>query len=273
MAGKGWIKLHRKIRDSSIFNDHQLFRLWMICLTEATHKERDQLIDKQTVHLMPGEFVTGRYDIDKLYNNGLKRSEKVTGEKTVYRWLEKLEKGGFLTIKKTNKFSIVSIDNWAFYQGEESSDDHQIDQQMTNKRPSNDHQMTTNKNVKNVKNVENVKEDINNSAEPVVQHEGYHVDFESFWTVYPKFRRKDKAKTFGIWKKKIKESERQLLIQCTERYAADKKTIGPTGQFAKMPSTYLNAGTYKDYLSGGDENEAIQSSTGSTGKYSEFIIE
>ncbi|CAM4272980.1 DUF4373 domain-containing protein [Paenibacillus xylanexedens] len=113
----------------------------------------------------------------------------------------------------------------------------------------------------------------NNSAEPVVQHEGYHVDFESFWTVYPKFRRKDKAKTFGIWKKKIKESERDLLIQCTERYAADKKTIGATGQFAKMPSTYLNAGTYKDYLSGGDENETIQSSTGSTGKYSEFTIE
>lgn len=160
MAGKGWIKLHRKIRDSSIFNDHQLFRLWMICLTEATHKERDQLIDKQTVHLMPGEFVTGRYDIHELYNNGLKHSDKVTGEKTVYRWLEKLQSSGFLTIKKTNKFSIVSIDNWAFYQGDDSNNDHQIDQQMTIKRPSDDQQMTTNKNVKNIENVKNDKEAI-----------------------------------------------------------------------------------------------------------------
>lgn len=273
MAGKGWIKLHRKIRDSSIFNDHQLFRLWMICLTEATHKERDQLIDKQTVHLMPGEFVTGRYDIHELYNSGLKHSDKVTGEKTVYRWLEKLQSSGFLTIKKTNKFSIVSIDNWAFYQGDDSSNDHQIDQQMTIKRPSDDQQMTTNKNVKNVKNEENEKEVKNNSVEPTAQHDGYHEDFESFWTVYPKFRRKDKAKTFGIWKKKIKESERQLLIQCTERYSADKKTIGPNGQFAKMPSTYLNAGTYKDYLSGGDEDERVQHSTGSAGKFAEFTIE
>ena len=158
MAGKGWIKLHRKIRDSSIFNDHQLFRLWMICLTEATHKERDQLIDKQTVHLMPGEFVTGRYDIMELYNNGLKHADKVTGEKTVYRWLEKLQSSGFLTIKKTNKFSVVSIDNWAIYQGEDDNSDHQIDQQMTIKRPSDDQQMTTNKNVKNIENVKNDKE-------------------------------------------------------------------------------------------------------------------
>ncbi|MEC0110452.1 hypothetical protein P4H27_26125 [Paenibacillus taichungensis] len=160
MAGKGWIKLHRKIRDSSIFNDHQLFRLWMICLTEATHKERDQIIGKQTVHLMPGQFVTGRFQIHELYNYGLKKDDQQKGDKTVYRWLEFLESSGFLTINKTNKFSVVTIDNWAFYQSEEDESDHQNGQQMTSKRPTNDQQMTTNKNVKNVKNDENVKEDI-----------------------------------------------------------------------------------------------------------------
>lgn len=157
MAGKGWIKLHRKIRDNPIFNDHQLLRLWMICLTEATHKERDQIIGKQTVKLMPGEFVTGRYDITDLYNSGLKNKDKVKGEKTVFRWLETLESGGFLTIKKTNKFSIISIDKWDFYQGNDSDDDQENDHQMTIKRPSNDHQMTTNNNVKNLENEKNDK--------------------------------------------------------------------------------------------------------------------
>lgn len=47
----GWIKLHRKIRENPVFNDMNLFRLWMICLTEATHKERDQMIGKQIVKL------------------------------------------------------------------------------------------------------------------------------------------------------------------------------------------------------------------------------
>lgn len=158
---QGYIKLYRKIRQSPIFNDMQLYRLWTICLTEASHKERDQIIGKQTVHLKEGEFVTGRFDITEMYNSGLKPKDKVKGEKTVFRWLETLEKGGYLTIKKTNKFSIVSIDNWGLYQennGYEVEKEPDNDHQMTIKRPSNDHQMTTNKNVENVENDKNEKD-------------------------------------------------------------------------------------------------------------------
>jgi hypothetical protein len=151
----GYIKLYRKIRTSAIFNDMQLYRLWTICLTEASHTEREQIIGKQTVKLNKGEFVTGRFDLMEMYNSGLKAKDKVKGEKTVFRWLETLEKGGYLTIKKTNKFSIVSIDNWGLYQGKQGDDDLVSDHQMTIKRPSNDHQMTTNKNEKNVKNEKN----------------------------------------------------------------------------------------------------------------------
>lgn len=164
---QGYIKLYRKIRQSPIFNDMQLYRLWTICLTEASHKERDQIIGKQTVHLKQGEFVTGRFDITEMYNSGLKAKDKVKGEKTVFRWLETLEKGGYLTIKKTNKFSIVSIDNWELYQennGFEQLEEPVNDHQKTNKRPSNDQQMTTNKNVENVDN--DKKKDIPCKYEP-----------------------------------------------------------------------------------------------------------
>lgn len=230
MAGKGWIKLHRKIRDNPIFNDHQLLRLWLICLTEATHKERDQIIGKQTVHLMPGEFVTGRFDIQELYNQGLKPKEKVTGEKTVFRWLETLEKGGFLTIKKTNKFSVVSIDNWGFYQGDEANNDQQNDQQMTNKRPSNDQQMTTNKNVKNVENEKNVEE---GTTEPD--------DFRKIEKAYCEIH-----KTFGMKPKDWPSVENMLrkgvdpdlIIEVMkERHAKKVKEGGTVNSF----SFYINA--------------------------------
>lgn len=145
----GWISLHRKIRKNPIFNDHELLRLWLICLTEATHKERDQLIGKQTVHLLPGEFVTGRFDLQDMYNSGLKRDQQIS-PKTIWRWLENLEKGEFLTIKPTNKYSVISIDNWVSYQNNQNYDQ-QNDQQMTNKRPTNDENMTTNNNVLNKK--------------------------------------------------------------------------------------------------------------------------
>jgi uncharacterized phage protein (TIGR02220 family) len=64
-----------------------------------------------------------------------------------------LENGDFLTINSTNKFSIVAVLNWQLYQ----DNDHEFDQQMTNKRPTDDQQVTTNKNVKNVMNDKNEK--------------------------------------------------------------------------------------------------------------------
>ncbi|MEK5415152.1 DUF4373 domain-containing protein [Paenibacillus sp. FSL L8-0708] len=80
--------------------------------------------------------------------------------------------------------------------------------------------------------------------------DGSHPEFERFWDVFPKARRRDKAKAYSVWKKKIKAAERENLVRCTELYAKDANAIGKDGTFAKMPTTYLNDGTYKDYLGG-----------------------
>ena len=53
-----------------------------------------------------------------------------------------LEKLQMISIKSNNKFSIISIDNWEEYQGEE--------QQKNNKRTTKEQQSNTNKNVKNI---------------------------------------------------------------------------------------------------------------------------
>ncbi|PZM63467.1 hypothetical protein [Paenibacillus dendritiformis] len=151
---QGWIKLHRKIRYNAIFNNHQLYRLWTICLLTATHKRREQIVGNQTVLLEPGQFVTGRFELHSEYNNGLKKKDQVS-EYTVWRWLMSLEKGGFLSIKTSNKFSVVTIDNWALYQGSDNDDEQQNEQQVSNKRATNEQQMSTNKNVKNKENEKN----------------------------------------------------------------------------------------------------------------------
>lgn len=155
---QGWIKLHRKIRYNAIFNNHQLYRLWTICLLTATHKRHEQIVGNQTVLLEPGQFVTGRFELHSEYNNGLKKKDQVS-EYTVWRWLMSLEKGGFLSIKTSNKFSVVSIDNWALYQGSDDEDEQQNEQQVSNKRAANEQQMSTNKNVKNKENEKNDKKD------------------------------------------------------------------------------------------------------------------
>jgi hypothetical protein len=52
-----------------------------------------------------------------------------------YVKLEFLKEAGNLTIKTTNKFSIITIVNWHIYQSSEVENDQQNDQQIANKWP------------------------------------------------------------------------------------------------------------------------------------------
>lgn len=207
-----------------MFNDMQLFRLWVICLTEATHKGYDQMVGKQIVRLEPGQFVTGRFDLHSMYNQGLKKKEMVT-EYTVWRWLKTLEEGEFLSIKSHSKYSVVSVVNWEFYQCRE----HENDQQMSNKRAADEQQMSTNKNVKNVK-----KE--------------YTSEFESFWSIYP--RQKEKSKAFKCWGSRSKEgTSPDDMIKAAKNYAAEVKRKGTQEDYIKLPATFLGPSKpYEDYM-------------------------
>lgn len=139
----GWIKLHRRIAESAVFGDPDLLKLWLLCLLKATHKHREAMIEKQVVLLEPGQFVTGRFELEKEYNDGVPNRKKISAI-TLQRWLRKLETWQMLNIKTHSKFSIVTVSNWSEYQQDE--------QQMNNRRTTDEQQMNTNKNVKNDKN-------------------------------------------------------------------------------------------------------------------------
>lgn len=139
---RGYIKLWRKSLDKGWLKNFKLWWFWCWCLMKASYKECDLIVGFQTVHLMPGDFVFG-----------LKAASKETGLsiqeiRTCVVFLKKEEN---LTVKSTNKFSIISIINWDIYQSEEIEINTQNNKQLTNK------QQTTNnkqeyKELKNVKN-------------------------------------------------------------------------------------------------------------------------
>lgn len=60
-------------------------------------------------------------------------------ERTIRTCLQHLETMQNLTIKTTNKFSIITITNWDTYQSREDINDQQSDQHPTSKRPASDH--------------------------------------------------------------------------------------------------------------------------------------
>ena len=143
---RGYVKVWRKSLDSGWLHNPNLWTFWCWCLLKASHREMDMMVGLQKVHLMPGDFIFGR----KAASMELKISEQ-----TIRTNLDSLRKHKNLTIKATNKFSVISIMNWNIYQGEEIEDNQQTNQQLTNKQPTTNQQLTTNKNVKNEKNEKN----------------------------------------------------------------------------------------------------------------------
>ncbi|MBN2178229.1 MAG: conserved phage C-terminal domain-containing protein [Deltaproteobacteria bacterium] len=123
---RGWIKLYRRSLDSGILRNHNVWVLFTYCLLKASHKQRKAIIGNQEIILEPGQFIFGRRVAAR--ETGLSEREVRTGLDILKNWK-------ILTIKTTNRFSVITIVNWGTYQGGESEDDPQNDQQPANKVP------------------------------------------------------------------------------------------------------------------------------------------
>lgn len=55
----GWIKLHRKLKNSLVFDNPDLLKVWIWCLLKATHDDYIQMIGLQEVELKKAQFILG----------------------------------------------------------------------------------------------------------------------------------------------------------------------------------------------------------------------
>ena len=123
---EGWIKVYRNILKKGWFTNQKILAFWLYCHLKATHKPFTATRGYQPVLLRSGQFIFGR-----------KKAAEETGlsEREIRTCRDFLEKKGALTVKPTNKFSIITIVNWAKYQGAPPRKDHKEDQEATKKRP------------------------------------------------------------------------------------------------------------------------------------------
>ena len=104
----GWIKLYREIKHSPVFKNPYIYKVWSWCLFSASSKPYDTVVGSQAIHLEPGQFVFGL----------LKAADELDIPKSsLHRYLKKLEDWECISIKPTNKYSIITIINWKRYQG------------------------------------------------------------------------------------------------------------------------------------------------------------
>ena len=126
MSDLGWIKLHRQILQSQVFQNEGLFKVWVWCLLEANHAEAWVPIKTgrviQEVHVKPGQFIFGRHSAAKK----IKMSPS-----TIWKRMQKLKNMQNLNIDSNSHYSIITIIKWGSYQGENNKGDSKGDSRVT----------------------------------------------------------------------------------------------------------------------------------------------
>lgn len=147
---EGWIKVHRKLVDWEWYNDINVKVVFLHLLLTANHKEKQW--KGQTI--LRGQKLTS---IEHLADDvGLTFQQTRTA-------LKKLKSTHEITIKTTNKNTLITIEKFNNYQFEIDEDNKQNNKQfnnlITNNQQTNNKQITTNKNEKNDNN--NIKKEKN----------------------------------------------------------------------------------------------------------------
>jgi len=121
----GWIKLHRKLIQTSFYKDSQTVHLAIHLLMKANHKDVKVIFNNDEVSIKRGSLITGRHVLS---------TETGIHESTIYRKLKVLEKVGFSHINSNNKYSIITIINYDSYNCNEDQGEQHIEQPVNNQR-------------------------------------------------------------------------------------------------------------------------------------------
>lgn len=122
MENQGWIKIHRSILTWEWIDDPNTFCLWLHLLLKANYKDSVW----HGVEVKRGSMIAGREELSK-----------ITGISTqsIRTSLNKLKSTSNITIKSTNKYSVISIKNYDQYQDNNQQDN----QQLTSNQPATNH--------------------------------------------------------------------------------------------------------------------------------------
>jgi hypothetical protein len=133
---RGYYKMWRRAEESLVFEhkDPYLWKLWSYCLFRASYVSREVAFGSDVVNMEPGQFITSRKSL----------SEKLhLSEQSIRTLLKILENSKNLTIKSTNRYSLITIINWDVYQSNGIDINQQINQQVTSSQPASNQQVTT----------------------------------------------------------------------------------------------------------------------------------
>ena len=173
---EGWIKLHRKFCGWEWFNISEMVHLFIYLLINANHEDGNW----RGISIKRGQIINGRNSLPE--NTGI-------SSQTIRTCLSRLKSTNEITIKSTNKYSIITITKYDDYQGLILNSNQQTNQPTPNNQPATNQQLTTNKNNKEEKeykeDIQKRKSDFENYVfeyDPLKYSQELLKDFCSYWT-------------------------------------------------------------------------------------------
>lgn len=122
----GWIRLDRKIQDHFIWQDSGALKLWIYLLMAASLTDKTVSFNGTTIQIKRGQLVFGLNAVSQKLGLTMRASRK---------YIEWFLNDGMIDRQITNKYSIISITNFAEYQD--------CGKQTTSKRQATDKLATT----------------------------------------------------------------------------------------------------------------------------------
>src|ERR1017187_1012593 len=116
-----WVKIYRKFIEWEWYDNSKMVHLFLHLLLKANHKKNTW----HGIEIKRGELLTGI--------NSLCRQTKMT-PRNIRTCLTNLKSTNEITIKATNKFSIITLCNYNEYQKNDKQNDKQNDKRATNER-------------------------------------------------------------------------------------------------------------------------------------------
>ena len=203
---QGYVKIYRKMLENPICTkDADHMAIWMYLLLNATHQEVDVIFSGKRITLKPGQLITGRDKIAKVFHITSSKTERV-----LKAFSSKIEQQ--IEQQTTPHGRLITILNWEAYQNSEQ----QSEQQVNNKWTTSEQQVNTNKNVR----MKECKNNISSLAGKKPKRRNKAEDIKEMDNIYKKFVDFFNKKTGRNFRYGDKKAKSQLVERRKEGYTA-----------------------------------------------------
>ncbi len=236
----GFIVIHRKMLKWEWYQDTNTVRLFFHCLLKANWENKQW----QGIEIKRGSFVTGRKIL---------AAETGLSEQQVRTSLNKLISTNEITKRTTNKYTVITINNYGKYQDYNP----QCNQQSTNNQPTNNQQITTTKQIKQNNNKTNNNIIINTIFDFVEQNFGRTLSPTEFEEIK---KWKDNELTRYAIKQAVLNNKCGIKYISRILYAYERENIKTVQQAQEREREYIEAKKekkYKQYKTSAEKTQEV----------------